>query len=321
MSLGTLEWLIIGFFVAVGVGFGFFLLYIYITTGFENMGRTTGGLFTVRGRPGHGKSYIATDFAVQVLKQGKRKVFSNYPIIYNDGKKVLSSLYFYADMIDTFNLNGSVIIHDESHQDNFSRDFKNFNKDKMAFYSRCSQHGITYYSIVQHEDRQDTIINDCSDLYIEVDKVCIPFLDIPIYFTLTSWASEEDMKNSRYHPDLDPFDYERVWFKKEVANAYNTKYFGADPRPLYEGETWIHYNERMKRDAKPSEDYSKITRLYLYFDRTLINPITKIIFNMNRKYSPSWLSEVGDRNDRALESEFQEWVEKKEQSEKEGKKE
>lgn len=318
MALGTLEWLIIGFFIVVGVGFGLFLLYVYVTTGFENKGRSTGGLFTVRGRPGHGKSYISTDFAISVMKEGKRKVFSNYPIIYNDGRRVLSSLYFDASMILEKNLNGSVIIHDESHQDNFSRDFKNFDKDKMAFYSRCSQHGITYYSIVQHEDRQDTIINDCSDLYMEVDKVEIPFLGIPIFFTITSWASEEDMKNSRYHSDLQPFDYERVWFKKEIANSYSTKYFGQDNRPLYEGETWIEYNKRNKRESKPSDDFSRITRLFLFFDRIVIRPLTKGIFKMSKRYNP--FTDSGDRIDRSLEEDFKKWKEEDEKKKEEEKK-
>lgn len=304
--------ILVGFFASVIIGSALALLYIYVTSGFENTGRLTGGLFTLRGRPSSGKSYCAVDIAIEFMKQG-REVLSNFPIVYNDGKKILCSCFFSPEMIFTENLSGKVIIHDESHQDNYSREFKNFDKRKMKFYSRCSQMGISYYSIVQHEDRQDTIINDVSDLFCDISKVEIPFLNIPIYFNLVWWGSEEDMKQSRFHPDaVEPYHTERIWFKKEVANSYNTKFFGKDSRPKYQAVSWLEYSKKHGEEIKPSEDFSKITLVRLAVYRKLFKPVFQYIKTMSKKLPILGMREIGNRIDKNLEIEFEEWQKKKE---------
>lgn len=277
------------------------LFLISITTGFKNTGRLSGGLYTIRGKPSAGKSYFGTSLGVAGLIEGKRRVFSNYPIIYNDGERILSSLKFEASMIIEKNLNGSIIINDESHMDFWSRDFKNFTESKKDFFSHCAQHGISFYSIVQHEDRQDTIINDCTNLFAVVDKIEIPILEIPICFYIEWWADEEEMKNAKYHPDvLIPYHTERVWFKKEIANAYDTRFYGHDKRPIYEGITWIDYNKSKGYDYLGSNDYSKITIFKIALKKN-INTILNILKScMPKKRS---YSDIGDRLDRNLSKE------------------
>lgn len=293
--------LLIIIFSAIIVGGLIIFALIYLTTGFKNTGRMTGGLYTIRGKPGAGKTYFATHLGVEALKEGKRRVFSNYPILYSDGEKTLCSLFFQANMILDKNLNGAIIINDESHMDFWSRDFKNFDKQKKDFFSHCSQHGISFYSIVQHEDRQDTIINDCTNLFAVVDKLEIPFLEIPICFYIEWWADEEEMKNAKYHPDLMPFHTERVWFKKEVAMAYDTRFFGHDKRPIYEGVTWVEYKKKKdNEDIIPSDDYSKITMAKLLVKKQLNTIYDKILSVMPKK---RLYGDIGDRIDRSLEEE------------------
>lgn len=273
--------------------------FIWLTTGFKNTGRLTGGLYTIRGKPSGGKSYFATSLAVEALKEGKRRVFSNYPIIYKDGDKTLCTLYFEAKMILEKNLNGAIVINDESHMDFWSRDFKNFTEEKKNFFSHCAQHGISFYSIVQHEDRQDTIINDCTNLFAIVDKTEIPFLEIPLFFYIEWWADEEDMKNAKYHPDtVLPYHTERVWFKKEVANAYDTRFFGHDKRPVYEGVPWTIYNQQKGIENLGSTDYSKITILRLALKKNINTICDKLVSCMPKKRSHT---DIGDRLDRSLE--------------------
>lgn len=261
-----------------------------------------GGVYRLSGKPSCGKSYVLTHLGVEALKEGKRKVFSNSPIIYDDGLIQLSSLYFEAKMILDKNLNGSMILNDEDHRDFWSRGFKDFDQAKKDWFSLCAQHEISYYGASQHEDRVDTIINDCTNLFCNIDKIEIPILGIPICFILTWWSTEEEMKNSRFRKGEyapEPFHVERVWFHREIANAYNTKFFGKDKRPIYEGESWIDHNKRLGIEYKGVQDYSPITIIRAGFTKDL-RELWYWGLRMKKKVANAF-NEIGSRFDKNLE--------------------
>ena len=257
-----------GFFLLIAIAIvlvvvvsGFLL--IAFTTGFKKSGRIMGGLFAIKGKPGSGKTYIATLFVLEALKQG-RNVFTNFPVVSVDGRYVskvwkpeymtIEEKFSYSDprsgkhVTETYigkNLSRAVIVVDEALRDFWSREIGSFTKDDALWFSTCAQHEISFYYITQHENRIDTIINDCANLFIVVEKVELPVLEIPLYFDLTYWNDEQEMKNSLYHPELVPYDTERYWFNKDVAGAYDTHWFAHDKRPIFEGETWIdHYKKK-----------------------------------------------------------------------------
>jgi hypothetical protein len=90
----------------------------------------------------------------------------------------------------------------------------------------------------------DTIANDCANLFGVVTKLSIPIIDMPLVFTVTWWASEEEMKNSVYHSEIEPYMIETIWFNLDVANAYDTRFFGHETRKPYTGVSWIEFKKK-----------------------------------------------------------------------------
>ena len=157
---------------------------ISLTTGFQKTGRMCGGLYCLTAPPSNGKSYVATHIAIEFLRQGRR-VFSNYPIVYNNGMEKLQTHVLTKDMLLKHNFNGAVLIIDEAHNWFWSRKFKEFTEEYKNWFSTLSQHEISLYYIVQHEDRVDTVINDCANLFGEIQKTEIPILEMPLFFNIT----------------------------------------------------------------------------------------------------------------------------------------
>lgn len=243
--------------------FVIFFVILAFTTGFRRSGRMMGGLFALIGRPGEGKSYCATHIGLKGMIEEKRLVFSNFAIVSVDGKycsrvingitekEIIDDIHFLMKQ----NLNRAILILDEAHLYFWSRDFKNFTKEDKDFFTFLSQHEISCYYIVQHEDRMDTVANDCANLFGVVHKFVIPIIDMPLFFVIEWWASEEEMQNSIYHPNLKPYLTERIWFNLDVANAYDTRAFGHTTKEPYQGITWIEFYRKYKRtdDGKPVE--------------------------------------------------------------------
>lgn len=294
-------WMLLAFIIGACIVFlTLTLAFIWLTTGFINTGRLKGGLYVIVGKPGNGKSYLATDIAVMFLKAG-RKVFTNFPVIYWNGKEFLCSCYFEKIMLLERNLTGAVIVNDEAHKDFWSRDFKTFAAEYKDFFSSCAQHEISYYSLTQHENRVDTIINDCANMFAVVEKTEIPFLEIPIYFTVNWFTSEKAMQSFEFNPAFSkPYYTEKVWFKKEIANAYQTKYFGTDSRPLYEGVSWSDKNKNEGKEYRGSDDFSRITIFVLAVQHNLNIIKDKIISCMPSRRKGV---DIGERIDRSLEYE------------------
>lgn len=232
----------------IGIAVVSFFLLITFTTGWKKTGRLMGGLFVVVGKPGNGKTYIVTHKILEYLRDGRR-VFSNFPVVSIDGK--LCSRVLEEDKVLTENMNRAVIVRDEAQKIHWSRNYKRFTEEDRNFFSETGHHEISCYEITQHEMRIDTVIRDCANYYLEVEKFEIPFLEMPLFFTVTWWTSAEEMHNALYHPEIEPFDVERIWFSKDVANAYDTRFFGHDCRLPYDGKTWIQFYKEKIDDDHP----------------------------------------------------------------------
>lgn len=294
--LTVLDLVIIGLFALFALVVISFII-ISLTTGFQKTGRMCGGLYCLTAPPSNGKSYVATHLAIEFLKAGRR-VFSNYPIVYNDGLVFLQTSVLTKDMLLKQNFNGAVLIIDEAHNWFWSRKFKEFTEEYKNWFSTLSQHEISLYYIVQHEDRVDTVINDCANLFGEINKTEIPVLEMPICFTITWWVREIDLQFSRHSDKIEPFLIERIWFNKDVAQSYDTKWFGTDKRPEYIGVPWIEWLLKNKGfEYKGNYQFSVKSQIRNYLYRKLYQPISDKIKPMVKRV---W-SEIGRRFDRNIE--------------------
>lgn len=272
------------------------LIIIALTTGFKNTGRQMGGLYCITAPPSNGKSYVATSIAVTLMKQG-RKVFSNYPIVYDNGYERYETRVLTKNMLLQQNFNNSVLIIDEAHQWFWSRKFKDFTEEYKNWFSTLSQHQISLYYIIQHEDRVETIINDCANLFGEIQKTEIPFLEIPICFTITWWNRELDMQLGRTNMSIEPYHVERIWFDKDIAHSYDTMFFGKDKRPEYDGITWINFLKQKDKDYEyiGSKDYSIKSQIINIFLEKIYKPVITIYFVMRKRWSE--MGKTFDRDD------------------------
>lgn len=125
------------------------VIFLAFTTGFKNTGRQTGGLYGLIAAPSNGKSYVVTAIAVDFMRQG-RNVFSNFPIVYQNGREYYETKVLTKEMLLNENLSQSVLIIDEAHRWFWSRDFKKFGEEYKNWFSTLAQkryHVIMYYSL------------------------------------------------------------------------------------------------------------------------------------------------------------------------------
>ena len=203
-------------------------------------GRVYGGIHILVAPPSQGKSYIVTWIVDQIFKEKKRKVFSNYPIRSLDGKDC--SFYIDKTLLMSQNLNGQVIVLDEGHKLFWSRNFKNFTDEEKNWWSTAGHNEQTIYILTQELGRIDVIIQDVATLIWDIQKVSVPFLDIPLWFNITQWSSKEaymaDQKGMLNKP---PFREFRVLFSQNIADMYDTHFFGTKFGLPYGGIRWDDY--------------------------------------------------------------------------------
>lgn len=271
------------------------LILMAFTTGFKNTGRRMGGLNLVFGPPSNGKSYIGTEAGLDFMERSRR-CFSNYIIRSVDGRfcsRVWKKEYMHE------NLTGSVIIWDEMQVDFWSRMFKDTTVEQLAWFTQLAQYEITIYMMTQHYDNLEISLRRVVNWWIYVEKVVIPILDIPLYFNVYTFDNF-DRFNEFQHGRADPYFFERLWFNKDVAAAYDTKFFAKDERPPFEGQTWEDYYKEQGKDMKLPDDISLKTYLNRRIQQS-INTIITILYTMAYSTKRRLWNEPSERNERNLE--------------------
>lgn len=198
-------------------------------------------IYIIFGAPREGKTYYATKTIIADLKSGKRKVFTNYPIVLKQvpsfigkllGKKekVLSSLkwdpkYAFDGITD------SVIVIDEAYMDYSSREYRTFTKEVHQFFATNGHDDNHIYLIAQHYNRVDLIVREMANYLIRVNKYSFPLTDIVLMFRALWYVGEEGIKEKKVnHTDL-------FFPSKEVKRAYDTRYFKHESKDR-DYETW-----------------------------------------------------------------------------------
>ena len=278
--MADVMFILIAFVVLVAVAALGLVLLLAFTTGFKKSGRIMGGLFMVIAPPGEGKTYFLVWTALQAMRAG-RTVWSNFPIKSVDGRYV--SRFWKKEYIFE-NISRDMVIDDELYREYFSRNFKEFDEKHALAFSTLGQKEVSFYGAAQHQDSDDVHINRVTNLWITIRKTEVPFLCVPLYFDVTIYSSLDDYKNAAYHPDIEPYDSFRLWFDRDVAEAYNTKYFAQDERPHTEGEDWDTYYARQIPPIywTPPEVISLRRRIIRKFNVYLI-PINKLVKWLKRQ--------------------------------------
>jgi len=263
--------------------------------------RLMGGVFGIFAPPGNGKTYILTDIGLDMMKRGRR-VFSNYPIRSLDGK--YNSRVLTKEMLLTENFTDCVLLIQELHRWFNSRDFKEFTPEHHHFFSTSGHCQRSIYYDDQSVNRVDIVIREDTNLFYEIEKVMVPVLDylgyeVPLYFRCFIYNDQEDMKMAHYGHMENVYDYDRVWFNINTAAAYDTRYFGHDDRPEFEGETWDDYYARSGITVEQAErtkigELVNICKQRLVKERLLVSvkviePISIAVRHLKLRIAFKWM--------------------------------
>lgn len=251
------------------------VLLIAFTTGFKNTGRLVGGINIYFAPPGEGKSFIGTALILELMRKGRR-VFSNWPVRSVDGK-YCSKVWWRALMKE--NLSKGAIFLDEAQKDFWSRNFEKFSEDDLAWFTQCGQYEISLNIFTQNLDNIDVIIRRVANTFIEVRKTEIPLLELPLFFTLSEFTSMEDYI-SYQRGIVSPWHTERIWFSKDIASAYDTKWFAQDERPIYQGISWVKFLTSQGRPPTLPTEFSLFRHMKIRFNgifSALLQPFKKVI--------------------------------------------
>lgn len=271
---------------------------------FRRTGRIYGGIHILVAPPSGGKSYMATLISREIFMEGKRRIYSNYPIRTRDGKHCS---YVWEPSLMHENLSGHVIILDEAHKYYWSRDFKSFTQADKDWWSTTGHNEVTVYVLTQELARIDCIITDKATMIWDIEKIQIPILEIPICFRVTQWPSKEAYSAaSKGMLAKPPIAVKYMFFNQSVADMYDTHFFKSSFGPEYIGIRWDEYI--LKKDGvqmKPPYP-TLVQRGGLVFDHfyTLsINKLTVLYNNMKRRKEQIW-KEIGDRFDKGREKDI-----------------
>lgn len=226
-------------------------------------GRTQGGVFIVFAPPGEGKSYVGTAIGLELMKDNVI-VFSNWPIVSVDGK-YCSRKYEGKEKMQQRNLNGCAVLIDESYKEFSSRKWESFTDEDHDWLATSGHNEMIMYFFTQNVARIDKVIREVLNLVLEVHKIKIPFFDLPLWFTVYSYLSIEDMQQSKWH-DIQPYKTERFRFTVDVALAYDTKFFKKHTgEPVYMGQSWIDWYKEQGIEYQPVKYNFLQVLKYRYF--------------------------------------------------------
>lgn len=240
---------------------------------FRRTGRIYGGIHILVAPPSGGKSYIVTEIIDEIFREGKRRVYTNFPVRTRNGKHCS---YVWEQKLMNENLSGQVIVLDEAHKYYWSRDFKSFTQADKDWWSTTGHNEVTVYVLTQELARIDCIITDKATMIWDIEKIQIPILEIPICFKVTQWPSKEayqaGIKGLMAKP---PIAVKYIFFKQSIADMYDTHYFKSAFGVPYIGITWC---QKAKMDNKPIKPPypTAYQRLIMYRDFYIEKVLTLI---------------------------------------------
>lgn len=229
-------------------------------------------IYIVWAPPKKGKTYFVTLKAVKALIKGRRKVISNYPIIFHrplsfvqksknliitilkkSGMKRFSGLEFVqGELLSSLvwekkflqgGIQDSMIILDEAYDLVGSRDYRNFSKESHSFFATNGHDDNDFWLIAHHPGRIDVIIREMCNIFYYVKKIGIG--ERALLFIVNGYLSEEDFvkrkseKSSVYSRNI-------IFPSDLVQGAYNYKYY-RNKNPNERFETWV---DKQKREQK-----------------------------------------------------------------------
>lgn len=159
------------------------------------------------------------------------KIYSNYPILLDQKKKIYSNIIKPLDLNMVYKLpKGSVVIFDEMQRYYDSREFKKFPRDVGTFVQHHRHADIKYIVFVtQHPRRLDNKIRDLAEIFRKY-RVWFKFPLLPLVLvTYTDYFEFEDYGlYNKVKKEYQTYDYKngfRFMITKKLYNAYDNKYF------------------------------------------------------------------------------------------------
>lgn len=209
--------------------------------------------------PREGKTYVVVAEAIEYMKKGK-KVYSNFPIITPSGliSKVWKPEYIYE------NIQNALIIIDEAQRDFDSQTHKSLDENEDAFFATSGHNGLEIRIISQNLPRVTKAVRDRMNLYVFVKKgFSFPFAKDregkwgrPLWFTKLSYLTLEDLES---HNKERIYLTERILFKKEISQSYDTHYFKRQGE-TFEPPNWLDELIRMNADLHEALKYTKTVK-------------------------------------------------------------
>ena len=169
---------------------------------------------------------------IKKKKTSKTKVFSNYPIY---DKKFGASLFWDGETIN-YHISDSLIIIDEAYRYYSSRKWQKFTTQEHTFFATNGHNNNDIIFIVHGINRLDPVIREMADAFFYIKKVTLPFMKRPLYFKIEVFNDEFEIAQRYSGNSHHGIVYK--WFKKRVANAYNTHFFREIEIPDFKYLSW-----------------------------------------------------------------------------------
>lgn len=236
-------------------------------------------IYLIVAPPGCGKTYYATYLA---LKSGmyhlnkkpkgvpKRTVYSNYPIV--EQKSGYCTLAWENDYTKRSIVESDIFI-DEAWQVFSSRDYKNFGKDLQAFFALNRHNDNDIYIIAQNAARVDVIIREMVNEFYYLEKFQPFFSRRPWWFKVYVYSDLNQM--AKMTPEWGAYDRKKlVFFRKKVAQAYDTHAFRTVKESEVAALTWL---EKLEEEGVPRKPTGKELKEYNKWKRKTNRALNKIV--------------------------------------------
>lgn len=213
------------------------------------------------GLPSEGKTYIVVKRERDKMING-RIVFSNFPIIFNYKGKQFSS-FFWKDKFVYETIHDCDIVIDEGYRTASSRDWKTFTVDEHTFYATTGHNGIDVFFITQAIPRVEVVIREIVSKFHQIKKTTIPWFrkDPRGEYEKILWFVDEVRLQSPKTPGTpadEIYTSSHSLFSKNVAKAYDTKYYRKPGEITFVPELWA----RKLNINPPEKSKSLIQKLF-----------------------------------------------------------